>query len=138
MASKNTDPTASDASAEAPVFTGPYAKYVGHRVRMRRGGAFVKMMPPDEHSTTTAFGTDFPRGFWVPIGHLDPMHQKKLAGNPGFVTAEEPAAKEPVVAPEDMVVGPTHRMGLSGDESLPVYDSEAEYRQAKAAGELDT
>lgn len=85
-----------------------YAKYIGHKVRQVRNGVRVRAVPQDEHSTTTAFGTDFPRGYWVPLDHLEEAHQDKLAGNPGFVVAAEPPSGEPVIAPEDVVSGPAH------------------------------
>lgn len=128
MASKA--PTTSGGEAQ-----GPFAKYRGHKVRMRRHGMLIKAVPQDEHSTTNAFGTDFPRGFWVPIGHLLPEYQAKLATNPGFVVSDTAPSGEPVIAPEDMYVGPIH--GSGSVDNIPEYEDEGDFiRSAHANADI--
>lgn len=92
-----------------------YHKYVGHKARQIRGGVRVIAVPQDEHSTTTAFGVDFPRGYWVNTGAMAKEHQDILSGNPGFVHADKPEKGEPVV--EKPTVGPLHVMSDPNDDS---------------------
>lgn len=101
-----------------------HAKYIGHKQRVLRGNAYVRMVPRDEHSTTEAFGTEFPRGFWVPIDHLSQEHQEKLAHNPGFTVASSPVKNEPVVAKEDVVFNGIFNGVRDANANLPVYDEE--------------
>lgn len=123
-------------ASKAPAITGgealgPFAKYVGHKVRMRRQGMLIKAVPQDEHSTTNAFGTDFPRGYWVSIGHLLPEYQAKLATNPGFRTSETAPSGEPVLAAEDMYIGPIH--GSGDHDNIPEFDDEGDFMQSAHA-----
>lgn len=129
MASVKETPEGDPKKGSEPV--GPFVKYLGHKVKTRRGNAFVKMVPQDEHSTTTAFGTDFPRGFWVPVNHLSAVHRDKLAGNPGFAFSDTVPGGEPSVKPEDMVIGSPHSLG-NPDADLPVYEDEAAFRAGEA------
>lgn len=133
-------PPADEADTDAKASTvtkpsGPFAKYVGHKVRIRRGGQWIRAVPQDEHSTTTAFGTDFPRGFWVSVAHLLPEYQKKLSENRGFAFADAPASNEPVVKPEDMVIGPIH--GSSLGDNAPEYEDEGTFMQSASTDTLD-
>lgn len=99
-----------------------FAKYNGHKAIHVRGGVRVRAVPQDEHSTSTAFGTDFPRGFWVPIDHLSPAHQKKLVGNPGFSVVDTVPAGQPVLDPEDVVIGPAHTNNPTSVEAFEEVD----------------
>lgn len=111
-----------------------YHQYKGHKARMVRNGARVRAVPPDEHSTTTAFGVDFPRGYWVNTGGLPQEHQDRLSGNPGFTAADKPPKGEPVIEKPD--IGPIHMLNDPHDDSADWADADEE-APSKGAAETD-